>query len=867
MSQEILLGFGLKVKNNGKDGYCRVSKTILPSGKTVSIQYDSKDEKALAIRTFGQLNAIAKQQIYEFTDLTFTPGTGGSGGGDGIEVQDLDLNSYAEKTPSLMNLTIDLPQTLLGSNRNGLLKGQVQPKPPLTYDNYEFNESANMVLAENARFIPDVSANPMTDCYAVINPLQQFREYEISFGNQPQTDILIRSPDGSSQVRIKHYKTPNGTYGLDVINLYGSIFPLGDSVATITPINSIVIKFENNLLYILRIADVALTTNFEFPYDHVMDFKIWGDLYEPVNMTGNQFVQLGWANSGLGSRAALLSGYFKHKIGTFAVTLDQSRPSCLFVLREQEPTEKYIVDPTKNDLIIAIMYMMGTINIIITDDLNGQPKFSKSVENSVGLEAVSFNRSASNTIDVINKGVLVGRYVHTADLPDFVQTANFPIGILFNELAFDLQTAFESFAYRIPEHIKDGVYYRLLANATLFDKELRRNDYIQFFGDKSDVIVIRVPEDPELPEIPESIEYYRKQYDSLPEVHEKVSNPKAGDYALLREYGKNSLIFYSPEEYIWKPLLTENNCKGLYTYIPYILNSKVGDFVIISTNAIDITFALYNPYLDRFVEIKPANADLIPEGQTNKFYTDAKVVELLANLFLTDFSGWSTLKPYFDNYVKTVFMSDTMPVMTTANIHAKGKPENLDFKLDGISKVTNQITYQSHPMGFISPTEATPIRAYDLFEFDRLPFNLYNGFWYLNFEVLDYSTENAKLEIGILFNSGYILPEYYTQDIFWMNLESTVFSPDNRVFSLGIYGPSGTIGMGGPNYRFSFGYKKGTIFIITKEGQWVPFATVNADPSTHNNVKFFIRKIYGNGISVGSINAVFGEVFKIPNVG
>lgn len=152
MSQEILLGFGLKVKNNGKDSYCPTSKTLLPSGQTVSIQYDSKDEKALAIRNFGQLNALAKETIFEFSDLTFTPGTGGSGGDYNFLVQELDLLAIADKVQSVISITPDVSNSLSGTNINGV----VQPDAESTLSAYfravtgKFSITVDTTLSESA---------------------------------------------------------------------------------------------------------------------------------------------------------------------------------------------------------------------------------------------------------------------------------------------------------------------------------------------------------------------------------------------------------------------------------------------------------------------------------------------------------------------------------------------------------------------------------------------------------------------------------------------------------------------------------------------------------------------------------------------
>lgn len=865
MSQEILLGFGLKVKNNGKDGYCRISKTILPSGKTVSIQYDSKDEKALAIRTFGQLNAIAKQQIYEFTDLTFTPGTGGSGGGDGIEVQDLDLQLLAEKVPSTMKLTTDIVQNIVGTSRNGLLKGVELPPPQLTYDEYELLLSENMIVGENGKFLPVIANNPLTNFSGRIGQLVEYREYLIKFGNQVQTNLVFNASDDSSKVSLKQIKYPNGTYGLEFTNESGQIYDLSNQVPSGTIIDSIVIKIQNGEIQILRIADTVSNSRFSYPSDYVLDIKVWGNLYDPIAMSNNQYLQLGWAASGLGNRPVLLSGYFSLAIGEFTITVDETRPTSLYVFQDIEPTETFVLTPLRQALVFGCMYFMGQLNVVVFDDISGQPKFQTIIEATLPLEAVTFRKVDSRTLEILNKGVSIGTYHHPSDLSEFVQTANVPQAFVIREAAFDLSKAYVSFAYRIPEHIKDGVYYRMLSNANLFGKELRVNDFIRFFNEKSDIILIRVPEDPVIPELPVSTDFYRGKYDSLPEVHEKVTNPKAGDYVLLRDYGKNIFHFYSPEEYIWKPLLTETNFKGLYNYLPYISNSKEGDFIVLSTNFTDVTLAIYNPYLSQYVELRPKSADLVPEGQTNKYYTDQKVIALFENLILTDFSQDRGFKAYLDSYIQNVFMSDAMPIMSTVSIHAKAKVESQAFKLDGITEITSQIAYESVTDRLITPTAATPAGAYDIFEFDRIPFNLFNGFWYIDFDIHDFTERDAEIHVGVMVDNASI-PVQYAENTFYIRLNSFIESQQIRQLFYGFLAGSNSMGASGLNMRFSIGYRKGYIFMIDQNGLWWNFGHVNLPLEQHNNVKFFIRKIHGTGIAVGNVNAVFGEVFKLPNI-
>lgn len=101
---EILLGFGLSVKNNGNDDYCRVSKTILPSGSTVIIQYDSKDEKRLAMRSFAQANAISNIKQFEYTDTK-------------IDLENMAGNTeYVDQKAQLLQTQIDQVQDLAQTN-------------------------------------------------------------------------------------------------------------------------------------------------------------------------------------------------------------------------------------------------------------------------------------------------------------------------------------------------------------------------------------------------------------------------------------------------------------------------------------------------------------------------------------------------------------------------------------------------------------------------------------------------------------------------------------------------------------------------------------------------------------------------------
>nr|WP_314367379.1 hypothetical protein [uncultured Acinetobacter sp.] len=686
---EILLGFGLNVKNNGKDAYCRVSKTLLPEGKTVSIQYDSKDEKALAKRNFAQLNEIAGKSQFQFTDLTIS--TGGSSGG--IEVIDLDLNQYALKVQSTMKTTSDIQQNIIGSSTNGLL----------------------------------------------------------------------------------------------------------------------------------------------------------------VN-----------------SNEAILSGYFGIGLGQFTFTLDHTRTTAVLVLRPDEPEESILLqDMTDEMLLLAAMYMMGSVSIIITKNITSQPLLMLTISNTVPLEAITVKITKPHQIDVYNKNTLIGSYTHDQEIGSFIQTGNFPEGFVINEFAFDLLNAYESLEFVVPEHVKEGVYYHLKSDAVLLEKELKKDDFISFFNDKSEIMIIRVEDVPAVPE-PTINEYYRGQFDSINLLMSSITNPKNGDYAIIKNSTfsgfRNTLCFYSAEESDWKPLLTETNYRGTYPYLPYIDDAKPGDFIIVGYDE-NMNIAFFHPYLSMFVEIKPKNTDSILEGNVNKYYADSKVVELFIRLFITNFSENPGFKSYFDSYINTLLNSEyfaqnnnLMAQKATIAIHSEAKANNTDFQLFNMKRSVNQLSYESFPNGFISPTDASANGAFDLFDFDPIPFDIYKGFWVINFEVVSYAQQDARLQIGVMFNGG------QTLDYADLHYADMTYTASTGSLETVFYGNNNSAFTNNQPMRFSIGYKHGTTYIIDLDGKWKGLGIVQSQHTTHNNVKFFIRKFYGKGISIRNVHASFGEVMQLPNI-
>ncbi len=565
-----------------------------------------------------------------------------------------------------------------------------------------------------------------------------------------------------------------------------------------------------------------------------------------------------------------LSAYFKIELGSFQFTLDQTRPTAVFVLRETEPTEICYLDQIADEIFIAAMYMMGKVNIVINQSVMGQPLFNTTVDASAPLEALAV-KITNRTIDIYNKNVLIGSYTHGSDFGRYVQTAIFPQAIIFNELAFDLSNAFESLDYVVPNHVKEGVFYHLKKDAVLLGKELKANDFISFFDNKSDMMIIRTGGDQQVPEIPVSKEYFRGFHESIELLAASVTNPKYGDYALIRNYSVSTgmdnvtLCFYSDLGAEWKPVLSKPAFKGVYPYAPYIADAQAGDYIVIGYDE-NMQFAFYHPYLSMFVEVKPKNTDSILEGNTNQFYTDFKVVNLLVNLFLTEFSAYPSAKGYFDNYINTLLNSDyfaqnnkIFAKKATVGVTALAKVENLDFKLENMKRTVNQLTYQSMPNGFISPTNAVANDAYDLFEFDPFPFLLYNGFWYISFEVSCYAEQSARLQVGVMFDGGESLAN---ADLHYADLKYTEASASLETI---FYANNNAAFTNNQPMRFSIGYKKGTTYMIDSDGKWKGLGNVQSQPYAHNNVKFFIRKFYGTGISIRNIHASFGEIFQLPS--
>ena len=97
--------------------------------------------------TFSQRDFQTGQVVQKLNAL----GAGG-GGSAPFSVEDLDLEAYADKVPSLMQLTSDVDQIIEGTASVGAVKASEPTPLVFQYADYVLTEAENIILGANATF-------------------------------------------------------------------------------------------------------------------------------------------------------------------------------------------------------------------------------------------------------------------------------------------------------------------------------------------------------------------------------------------------------------------------------------------------------------------------------------------------------------------------------------------------------------------------------------------------------------------------------------------------------------------------------------------------------------------------------------------
>lgn len=497
MSQnEILLGFGLKVKNNGSSSYCRVSKTTLPAGATVQIQYDSKDEKSLAIRNFAQSNAINGFNQFEYSDLTFVPGVndGGSGSGNNeFSVSDLDLSANADKVFTTMHLTPDLDNYIEGTNAVGEVKTVALPPPELFYDAYSLSNAENMLLQADNMFVPDQANNPIAFFSGDIESLAA-SQYRVNLGDQQHTFIQFKNSQTNATLEIHiDNEIRRIQNGLEV-----AVFPnehVNNIIFAITEQNSVRILGWNDTVNV-NPNNSALPVG----YDTISIKVAKTDGVSSVEHTDAEYVQLLRGTNLVELRP--ISAFFKVFSGKFKLSVDTSKAGALYLFnRDTQPTEKLTYSNVAltylNNYAIGIQSIgNGNLFLLVGKVTGSQPAFNINIVDAVGIEEFSFEFVSLRTMYIYRNETKIGTALFDQDFLPYLQTVcEFP-STEFESFGYDFSESYELLEYKLPESAADGDVFHLLSAGTLFNKQLLVGDYITVYGNKSNIAINRLPKIP-----------------------------------------------------------------------------------------------------------------------------------------------------------------------------------------------------------------------------------------------------------------------------------------------------------------------------------------------------------------------------------
>lgn len=412
--------------------------------------------------------------------------------------------------------------------------------------------------------------------------------------------------------------------------------------------------------------------------------------------------------------SATLSCYFNACIGEFTLTVTESSPLVLFAIREQEPTQACMfADLQTEELIIALVSQGGYIQVILASNQFADNKislFSATTETNV---AIKFKFLALDTLEISIDGLPPQSYKHHQELGKYFQIANYPEMVKVPSITYDLSNAYGSFTFKVPSIVEDGAIYHLTTDAELLGKQLYEDDFIQFYNDKTDFIIIRLPEKVEFPEPIKPVEYFRGKFYDQGDV-QNIPDPKAGDYILYSDNSPNLTLFvYDPDISNWKSTVSPSNYRGYYGEIsPSIPNSKVGDFIVVQGNGV-FAVAFYNPIVGRYVSIKPESTDQITEGVNNLYYSDYKVINRLVSFFAGS-NGDSALEIFFDNYVNDLILKKNATYATIFNKNL------LELGADNLSPVLTDFVHERNQIewanvnGWYRISENTPVGTYDI---------------------------------------------------------------------------------------------------------------------------------------------------------
>lgn len=415
--------------------------------------------------------------------------------------------------------------------------------------------------------------------------------------------------------------------------------------------------------------------------------------------------------------SATLSCYFNACIGEFTLTVTESSPLALFAIRDQEPTQACMFsDLQAEDLIIALGVQGGYVQVLLAGNKLANNKislFSATTETSV---AIRFKFLALDTLEISIDGLPPQSYKHHQELAKYFQIVNYPEIVKVPSITYDLSKAYRGFTFKVPSIVQDGAIYHLTTNAELFGKPLNEGDFVQFYNDKTDLIIIRLPEKVVIPEPIKPVEYFRGKFYDQGDV-QNIPDPKAGDYILYSDNSPNLTLFvYDPDISNWKSTVSPSNYRGYYGEIsPSIPNSKAGDFIVVQSNGV-FAVAFYNPIVGRYVSIMPENTDQIAEGGNNLYYSDDRVINRLV-YFFSGTVGHSALKSFFDSYVNDLILKKNTTYATVCHKNLMDSSVNNPMPI-----LSDFIHYRSqiewlNTSGVYGISENTPIDTYDIWTY------------------------------------------------------------------------------------------------------------------------------------------------------
>lgn len=554
----------------------------------------------------------------------------------------------------------------------------------------------------------------------------------------------------------------------------------------------------------------------------------------------------------LADEAGNINCFFSVDAGEFAVIVEPTSDTMFFlVFKSDRPTQIAEFNPNTEfpeDVVLFIYCSGGVFNVSLVE---GAPSEFVSIPLVDNNGQVSFKRINEKTLEIYYQGVLQKTVNAVGTMGPYLQTLNTMGAMPVPQFSYDLSNAFSIAGYTLPLTLKDGVIYRLLSGGVLFDKVVQMNDFIQFYDNKSNIIITRVPEKvvfPEPIEPEKPIEHFRGDDYTHESQLQNIQNPIGGDYVIYSKDGaEKALYFYDPNTFSWKRAVPDMpTFRGTFPDIwPYIPDAKAGDFIISGQNG-EFNLAFYNPFTSGFVSILKRSTDDISEGNYNKYYQDLKVISYLQSLFLGQLESEPYFKTVFENYLQKYISSTRVTYVTVISENVVSKlPTESTMRLSHVEHVAQNISWVNTP-DLIYPSDETPTGAFDIWKFDR---NLPNkNYWKVEFNVSKYGDDTSPQEllIGLAFNqdpntiASTIIVKYGNyQTTYWRDVNGDLMRMSEAAFIV----------------------KDNKLYVMNTNGEFFEIWSYQ-----DSKLYIFVRKnTASTRIGVNSIKLTVLEEIKMPN--